>query len=146
MNKTKQKFFNDYLEIITFFVFLLTLLVIYVPSLIWEEEDMYKSESRSRMQALYNVENFHNILIGKYEEDGLKAVTLVNAVRDSVMADSTFLGDQSVKYFSGNNSFPTGDCRLSDKCFCIEQIRSCLFSRPNNVIGRTIFMISQYRN
>ena len=97
MNKARQKFFNDYLEIITFFVFLLTLLVIYVPSLIWEEEDMYKNESRSRMQALYNVENFHNILIGKYEEDGLNAVTLVNAVRDSVMADSTFLGDQSVK-------------------------------------------------
>ena len=97
MNKVKQKFFNDYLEIIIFFVFLLTLLVIYLPSTIWEEEDMYKNESRSRIQALYNVENFHNILVGKYEQDGLKAVNLVNAVRDSVMADSTFLGDQLVK-------------------------------------------------
>ena len=53
MNKAKQKFFNDYLEIITFFVFLLILLVMYVPSMIWKEEDMYKNESRSRMQALY---------------------------------------------------------------------------------------------
>ena len=97
MNKVKQKFFNDYLEIIIFFVSLLTLLVIYLPSTIWEEEDMYKKESRSRIQALYNVENFHNILVGKYEQDGLKAVNLVNAVRDSVMADSTFLGDQLVK-------------------------------------------------
>ena len=97
MDKAKQKFFNDYLEVTTFFVFILTLLVIFIPSLIWEEEDMYKNESRSRMQALYNVENFHNILVGKYEQDGLKAVTLVNAVRDSVMADSTFLGDQSIK-------------------------------------------------
>ena len=97
MNKVKQKFFNDYLEFIIFFVFLLTLLVIYLPSTIWEEEDMYKNESRSRIQALYNVENFHNILVGKYEQDGLKAVNLVNAVRDSVMADSTFLGDQLVK-------------------------------------------------
>ncbi len=97
MNKAKQKFFNDYLEVTTFFVFLLTLLVIYVPSVIWQEEDMYRDESRSRIQALYNIENFHNILVGKYEQDGLKAVTLVNAVRDSVMADSTFLGDQSVK-------------------------------------------------
>ena len=68
MDKAKQKFFNDYLEVITFFVFLLTLLVIYVPSVIWQEEDMYRDESRSRMQALYNVENFHNILSGKYEQ------------------------------------------------------------------------------
>lgn len=97
MDKAKQKFFNDYLEVITFFVFILTLLVIFIPSLIWEEEDMYKNESRYRMQTVYNVENFHNILTGSYEPDGKKAVTLVNAVRDSVMADSTFLGEQTVK-------------------------------------------------
>ena len=97
MDKAKQKFFNDYLEVITFFVFILILLVIYIPSLIWEEEDMYKEESRFRMQTVYNVENFHNILTGSYETDGKKAVTLVNAVRDSVMADSTFLGEQIVK-------------------------------------------------
>lgn len=97
MNKAKQKFFNDYLEVITFFIFILTLLVIFIPSFIWEEEDMYKNESRYRMQTVYNVENFHNILTGSYEADGKKAVTLVNAVRDSVMADSTFLGEQTVK-------------------------------------------------
>ena len=97
MDKAKQKFFNDYLEVITFFIFILILLVIYIPSLIWEEEDMYKEESRFRMQTVYNVENFHNILTGSYETDGKKAVTLVNAVRDSVMADSTFLGEQIVK-------------------------------------------------
>ena len=98
MDKAKQKFFNDYLEVITFFVFILILLVIYIPSIIWEEEDMYKEESRFRMQTVYNVENFHNILTGSYQPDGKKAVTLVNAVRDSVMADSTFLGEQSVSY------------------------------------------------
>ena len=97
MDKAKQKFFNDYLEVTTFFVFILTLLVIFIPSLIWEEEDMYKNESRYRMQTVYNVENFYNILTGSYEPDGKKAVTLVNAVRDSVMADSTFLGEQTVK-------------------------------------------------
>ena len=53
MDKAKQKFFNDYLEVITFFVFILILLVIYIPSLIWEEEDMYKEESRFRMQTVY---------------------------------------------------------------------------------------------
>ena len=58
---------------------------------------MYKNESRYRMQTVYNVENFHNILTGSYEPDGKKAVTLVNAVRDSVMADSTFLGEQTIK-------------------------------------------------
>ena len=55
MDKAKQKFFNDYLEVITFFIFILILLVIYIPSLIWEEEDMYKEESRFRMQTVYNV-------------------------------------------------------------------------------------------
>ena len=58
MDKAKQKFFNDYLEVITFFIFILILLVIYIPSLIWKEEDMYKEESRFRMQTVYNVENF----------------------------------------------------------------------------------------
>jgi len=97
MDKTKQKFFNDYLEIITFFIFLLMLVVIYVPSVIWKEEDAYKKESRFRMQSVYNIENFYNILVGEYEEDGLKALRLVNAVRDSLTADSLFLGEQSVK-------------------------------------------------
>jgi hypothetical protein len=97
MDKKKQKFFNDYLEIITFFIFLLMLVVIYVPSVIWEEEDAYKDESRFRMQSVYNIENFYNILVGEYEEDGLKALRLVNAVRDSLTADSLFLGEQSVK-------------------------------------------------
>ena len=45
MDKAKQKFFNDYLEVSTFFVFILTLLVIFIPSLIWEEEDMYKMKA-----------------------------------------------------------------------------------------------------
>ena len=76
MDKAKQKFFNDYLEVITFFIFILILLVIYIPSLIWEEEDMYKEESRFRMQTVYNVENFHNILTGSYETDGKKALDL----------------------------------------------------------------------
>ena len=47
MDKAKQKFFNDYLEVITFFVFILILLVIYIPSLIWEEEDMWKINKKS---------------------------------------------------------------------------------------------------
>ena len=91
MDKAKQKFFNDYLEVITFFVFILILLVIFIPSIIWEEEDMYKEESRFRMQTVYNVENFHNILTGSYQPDGKKAVTLVNAVRDSVMAELSLM-------------------------------------------------------
>ena len=71
MNKAKQKFFNDYLEVITFFIFILTLLVIFIPSFIWEEEDMYKNESRYRMQTVYTVENFHNILshFHNYQKD-----------------------------------------------------------------------------
>ena len=71
MDKKKQKFFNDYLEIITFLIFLVMLVVIYVPSVIWQEEDAYKNESRSRMQNVYSVENFYNILTGEYEQDGL---------------------------------------------------------------------------
>ena len=59
MDKAKQKFFNDYLEVITFFVFILILLVIYIPSIIWEEEDMYKEESRFRMQTVYNLSLIH---------------------------------------------------------------------------------------
>tara|TARA_Y100001970_G_scaffold284882_1_gene403225 strand:+ start:1788 stop:2873 length:1086 start_codon:yes stop_codon:yes gene_type:complete len=108
MDKQKQKSFNDYLEVITFFIFILILLVVYIPSTIWEEEDAYKNESRFRMQNIYDIERFYNQLkvmeeqdvIKKYEEDGLKALRLVNAVRDSLTADSLFLGDQMV-YLGG---------------------------------------------
>ena len=37
-----------------------------------------------------------NTDVGNYEEDGSKAISLVNAVRDSLTSDSLFLGDQSI--------------------------------------------------
>jgi hypothetical protein len=96
MSKNNQKTFNDYIEVIIFVILLLTLLVIYIPNKIWKEEDYYANESRYRMQTIYNIENFYNILVGNYEEDGSKAISLVNAVRDSLTSDSLFLGDQSI--------------------------------------------------
>ena len=96
MSKNNQKTFNDYIEVIIFVILLLTLLVIFIPNKIWKEEDYYTNESRYRMQTIYNVENFYNILVGNYEEDGSKAISLVNAVRDSLTSDSLFLGDQSI--------------------------------------------------
>ena len=39
------------------------LAVIYIPSVIWQEEDAYKNESRFRMQNVYSkVENVTNVL------------------------------------------------------------------------------------
>ena len=78
---------TDLLEIFIILAMFLLIVVIYVPVAIWEDEEYYKKESRYRMQNLYDVESFYSRIIGEYNPSYLEALSVVNAVRDSTIAD-----------------------------------------------------------
>ncbi len=69
---------------------------IYIPKSIWAEEDQYRTESQRRMQIIQKAEYFHNIIRGGYTEDGEFLFKLISQTHDSLIADTTFLGDQIV--------------------------------------------------
>ena len=87
---------TDLLEIVIVFFILLLIIVIYVPVAIWEEETHYQRESRFRMNNLYDLEVFHKSLTGNFNPDFHEAMNLVNAARDSVVADSLFIEEQAI--------------------------------------------------
>ena len=87
---------SDLLEIGIVFFILLLIIVIYVPVAIWEEEIHYQKESRFRMNNLYDLEVFHKSLTRNFNPDFHEAMNLVNATRDSVVADSLFIEEQFI--------------------------------------------------
>ena len=87
---------TDLLEVVTILALFFLIVVIYVPVAIWEEEAYYEKESRYRMQNAYDIESFYSRLTGEYNPNFLEALSVVNASRDSTVADSLYLGEQRV--------------------------------------------------
>ena len=110
MDKLKRKQYSDLIELGIVFAFLFMIITIYVPSMIWEEENEASNTARINIQTVYDIEYFYRILTDKYESDGLWAMNVVNAVRDSVLADSTYLGERNFELIGQNISvnFPDG--------------------------------------
>ncbi|HCK99351.1 MAG TPA: hypothetical protein DHW42_04515 [Candidatus Marinimicrobia bacterium] len=81
---------------------LILIIVIYVPTVIWEEEDQIRNEGRRRMTVLNEVEKYYHQMTGKYHTDPIAVMKIVSAVRDSTMADSNFFGEQKVKLDIGD--------------------------------------------
>ena len=74
----------------------LLIVVVYVPVAIWEDESFYEKESRSRMKIIDDVQTFYKRLTGEYSSSFLKAMAVVNAVRDSSIADSLYYSEQNL--------------------------------------------------
>ena len=87
---------TDLLEVVIILALFFLIVVIYVPVAIWEEETYYEKESRYRMQNAYDIESFYSRLTGEYNPNFLEALSVVNAARDSTIADSLYLGEQSI--------------------------------------------------
>jgi len=96
--KSNQKR-NDLIELFIVISFIIMIFTIYVPVGIWEEEQNFRKNSRFRMKNIYGIELFFEQLTGKYESDGLWAMNVVNAIRDSVTADSTYVGLQTLSLY-----------------------------------------------
>ncbi|MBN2281209.1 MAG: hypothetical protein JXQ65_11560 [Candidatus Marinimicrobia bacterium] len=70
------------------------ILVIILPTLVWEEEEAIQNLSRKRMSIIYKVEDFYHKMSDNYNEDPEMAIKIVSALRDSTVADSNFHGKQ----------------------------------------------------
>jgi len=91
---SNRQFRSDLLELFIVLGFIFMIITIYVPKAIWEEETLVEEKSRFNMQNIFDVESFYNTLTDSFNVNGAWAINLVNAVRDSVMADSTYLGER----------------------------------------------------
>jgi len=87
---------SDVLEILIILAMFMLVVVIYVPVAIWEEETYYEKESRYRMQNLNDIQSFYSRLTGGYTSSFFEALSVVNAVRDSTIADSLYIGEQNL--------------------------------------------------
>jgi len=87
---------RDLLELCILLAILVFIAVIYIPRAIWNEEERIRDESRFRMENVYDVLIYYQKLAGKQTDDALWALEIVNAARDSLTADSTFLSFQKI--------------------------------------------------
>ena len=97
MDEIKRKLYSGLIELGIVLAFFFMIITIYVPSAIWVEEATAADDARFNIQTVYDVEYFYKILTDGYEENGLWAMNVVNAVRDSVMADSTYFGERNIE-------------------------------------------------
>jgi len=104
LDTVERKKYSDLIELGIVFAFLFMIITIYVPSMIWVEEEEAAETARFNIQTVYDIEYFYRILTDDYEPDGLWAMNVVNAVRDSVLADSTYLGERNFELIGENVS------------------------------------------
>ena len=120
-----NKKLNDLIELIIVFGLVFILFAIYVPVSIWEEEDRYESVSHFRMNTIHHIQEIYKNLTGDYATDGLWAMNVVNAVRDSLTADSTYLDKQLLGLFQNkiNLNIPRGFDVEFDTTFGFQRFR-----------------------
>jgi hypothetical protein len=104
LDTVERKKYSDLIELGIVFAFLFMIITIYVPSMIWVEEEEAAESARFNIQTVHDIEYFYRILTDDYEPDGLWALNVVNAVRDSVLADSTYLGERNFELIGENVS------------------------------------------
>jgi len=104
LDTVERKKYSDLIELGIVFAFLFMIITIYVPSMIWVEEEEAAESARFNIQTVHDIEYFYKILTDDYEPDGLWALNVVNAVRDSVLADSTYLGERNFELIGENVS------------------------------------------
>ena len=90
----KRQIRSDFLELFIVLSLIFMIISIYVPKAIWIEESIIEEESQFNIQNIYDVEMFYNSLTDTFNVDGAWAIDLVNAIRDSLHADSTYLGER----------------------------------------------------
>ncbi len=99
MDLKKRQRYADLLELLIVLALVFLFITLSVPTAIWEEEAQAEEQAHFRMSTIYGVYNFCQQLTGDYLDDGFLAMNLVNAARDSVVADSTFIGEQEITLF-----------------------------------------------
>tara|TARA_S200000501_G_scaffold378959_1_gene445446 strand:+ start:39738 stop:40520 length:783 start_codon:yes stop_codon:yes gene_type:complete len=94
-----QKLKNNKVGILDWAIFIsifVMALMIFIPQIIWEEEDSFKKIRRDRMNIISRAEDFYFELMGEYTIDTNELFSLVEAATDSLIADSLFTGKQKI--------------------------------------------------
>ena len=93
-----KKIFKDigFLDWSIFISIIIMALMIFLPQLVWEEEDYYKSLRREKMDIISKSEDFYYQLMGEYTLNTKELFSLVESATDSVIADSLFVGKQTI--------------------------------------------------
>ena len=92
------------LDWLIFFSIIILIIMVYFPQKVWTEESQYRSERRARMKHIALAEEFYYELTGNYTTDVVELFSLVEASMDSLIADSTFTGTQTVRINKKNYS------------------------------------------
>lgn len=95
MNK-KNQHKTDWIELLIVLAIVFLIIAIYVPVAIWADEDHFEELSHSRMKNINNIERFYTQLTNEYNQNGYEAMHIINAVSDSVIADSNYVGEQKL--------------------------------------------------
>ncbi len=137
MKIAKRIIISDLLELAIVLSFIFLIIAIYVPRAIWDEEDYYQKESRYRMQNVFDVESFYQVLTEEYSEDPLWALSVVNAARDSLTADTTYLENQVINLHGNivNVNIPVGYDVEFDTTF------GFLKSRRDTILDTTVTLV-----
>jgi len=78
------------------FAILVLFASIFIPAFIWKEEDAIRNESRFRMHVIADAEKFYYELMNEYTNDGEELFRVVEAATDSLIADSLYVGEQTI--------------------------------------------------
>jgi len=87
---------GKFLNVVAFVLIAVLILVIYLPTQVWNEQSDVEKLSRKRMTIIHKVEDFYNKMSDTYNEDPVMAIKIISALRDSTMADSNFHGKQTL--------------------------------------------------
>ena len=84
------------LDWLIFISIIILFFMVYVPLSVWEEEGYYRQLRRDRMKNIAHAEEFFYELTGEYTTNINELFPLVEAAMDSLIADSTFIGKQTI--------------------------------------------------
>tara|TARA_Y100000814_G_scaffold215901_1_gene160685 strand:- start:207 stop:992 length:786 start_codon:yes stop_codon:yes gene_type:complete len=84
------------LDWLIFLAIIIMFIMVYIPQSIWVEEDYYKKQRRQRMTVISQAAEFYYELTGEHTTDHIELFSLVEASMDSLIADSTFIGNKNI--------------------------------------------------
>lgn len=98
----EEQYYNEKISFvikwIAVILIVVLLLVIFIPNQIWKVEENMEARSRWKMKQLWDAQRLYKKLTGNYSSDMEGVLWFVSAVRDSVLADSQYVGEQYINY------------------------------------------------
>lgn len=98
----EQQYYNEkwsfVIKWIAVILIVILLLVIFIPNNIWRNENDMRNRSHWKMEQLWDAQRMYHKLTGYYDADMKGVLWFVSAVRDSILADSEYIGNQIITY------------------------------------------------